>query len=110
MLRTQAGIHSVQVALLAERGVVEYDPNVWDPDKIVNVSAYPLPICLQCLRRNGSLHLGVSASHALYTAELETVALPSSPGDRAYRQGDSQTVRTSAAETSTLHVRGISSC
>ena len=28
MLRTQAGIHSVKVALLAERGVVEYDPNV----------------------------------------------------------------------------------
>ena len=38
MLRTQAGIHSVKVALLAERGVVEYDPNVWDPDKIINVS------------------------------------------------------------------------
>ena len=39
MLRNQAGIHSVKVALLAERGVVEYDPSVWDADKIVSVSA-----------------------------------------------------------------------
>ncbi|KAH9928782.1 copper P-type ATPase CtaA [Amylocystis lapponica] len=36
MLRNQAGIHSVKVALLAERGVVEYDPSVWDPDRIMN--------------------------------------------------------------------------
>lgn len=35
MLRDQPGIHSVKVALLAERGVIEYDPNVWDPDKLV---------------------------------------------------------------------------
>lgn len=38
MLRTQPGIYSVKVALLAERGSVEYDPNVWDSDKIINVS------------------------------------------------------------------------
>jgi Cu+-exporting ATPase len=36
MLRSQAGIHSIKVALLAERGVVEYDPFVWTPEKIVN--------------------------------------------------------------------------
>lgn len=36
MLRPQAGIHSIKVALLAERGVVEYDPSIWTPDKIVN--------------------------------------------------------------------------
>ncbi|KAI1785679.1 hypothetical protein LXA43DRAFT_106790 [Ganoderma leucocontextum] len=40
MLRSQAGIYSIKVALLAERGVVEYDPNVWDADKIVSVSLY----------------------------------------------------------------------
>lgn len=39
MLRTQPGIQSVKVALLAERGVVEYDPAVWDADKIIGVSA-----------------------------------------------------------------------
>jgi len=38
MLRGQPGIHSVKVALLAERGVIEYDPGVWDADKIVEVS------------------------------------------------------------------------
>ncbi|KAJ3542134.1 hypothetical protein NM688_g6004 [Phlebia brevispora] len=36
MLRTQPGIHSVKVALLAERGVVDYDPEKWTPDKITN--------------------------------------------------------------------------
>lgn len=38
MLRGQAGIHSVKVALLAERGVIEFDPNVWTVDKLVEVS------------------------------------------------------------------------
>lgn len=38
MLRSQPGIHSVKVALLAERGVVEYDPATWDADKIISVS------------------------------------------------------------------------
>lgn len=36
MLRDQPGIRSVKVALLAERGVIEYDPSVWDEDRIVN--------------------------------------------------------------------------
>ena len=38
MLRDQQGIHSVKVALLAERGVIEYDPNVWTSEKLINVS------------------------------------------------------------------------
>lgn len=36
MLRGQPGIHSIKVALLAERAVVEYAPSVWSVDKIVN--------------------------------------------------------------------------
>ncbi|KAJ8521264.1 hypothetical protein ONZ45_g2033 [Pleurotus djamor] len=36
MLRQQEGIHSIKVALLAERGVVEYDPSRWDADKIIS--------------------------------------------------------------------------
>ncbi|ESK96498.1 copper p-type atpase [Moniliophthora roreri MCA 2997] len=36
MLRNQEGIHSVKVALLAERGVIEYDPNKWNVDKLIN--------------------------------------------------------------------------
>ncbi|KZP25579.1 copper P-type ATPase CtaA [Athelia psychrophila] len=35
MLRGQPGIHSVKVALLAERGVIEYDPTVWTDAKLV---------------------------------------------------------------------------
>ena len=32
MLSSQQGIHSVQISLLAERGVVEYDPDFVDLD------------------------------------------------------------------------------
>ena len=42
MLRDQPGIHNVKVALLAERGVVEYDPGTWDPEKIISVSTFTL--------------------------------------------------------------------
>ena len=38
MLRIQPGIHSVKVALLAERAVVEYDPEKWTDEKIMSVS------------------------------------------------------------------------
>jgi hypothetical protein len=38
MLRSQPGIHSVKVALLAERGVVEFDPLQWNVVKVINVS------------------------------------------------------------------------
>ena len=34
MLRTQPGIHSVKVALLAERAIIEFDPLTWTPEKI----------------------------------------------------------------------------
>ncbi|KAG6821451.1 hypothetical protein H0H93_010175 [Arthromyces matolae] len=36
MLRDQKGIHSIKVALLAERGVVEYDPAHWTVDKLID--------------------------------------------------------------------------
>ncbi|KAF9006171.1 E1-E2 ATPase-domain-containing protein [Cyathus striatus] len=36
MLRDQKGIHSIKVALLAERGVVEYDPAFWTVPKIID--------------------------------------------------------------------------
>ena len=44
MLRNMSGIHSIRVALLAERGFVEYNPQTWDPEKIINVSAYLGPL------------------------------------------------------------------
>ncbi|KAG6890101.1 hypothetical protein C0995_012051 [Termitomyces sp. Mi166 len=36
VLRGQEGIHSVKVALLAERGLIEYDPAHWTVDKLIN--------------------------------------------------------------------------
>ena len=40
MLRDQEGIHSVKVALLAERGIIQYDPKVWTEDKLINVCLF----------------------------------------------------------------------
>jgi len=37
MLRQQPGIHSVKVALLAERGVVEYDASKWTVPRLIEV-------------------------------------------------------------------------
>ncbi|KAG5634509.1 hypothetical protein H0H81_001702 [Sphagnurus paluster] len=36
MMREQKGIFSIKVALLAERGVIEYDPSHWSVDKLIN--------------------------------------------------------------------------
>ncbi|KAI0291824.1 hypothetical protein BC826DRAFT_1021056, partial [Russula brevipes] len=44
MLRSQLGIHPVKVALLAERGVVDFDPQQWDAEKTIKVS--PLVPCV----------------------------------------------------------------
>ncbi|KAG8898370.1 hypothetical protein FRB99_007489 [Tulasnella sp. 403] len=35
-LRDQKGIYSIKVALLAERGTIEYDPDVWTTEKLVS--------------------------------------------------------------------------
>ncbi|KAI5479623.1 Cu2+-exporting ATPase [Pseudohyphozyma bogoriensis] len=35
-LKDQDGIISIKVALLAERAVVEYDPKLWDPEKLAS--------------------------------------------------------------------------
>ncbi|KAG8950758.1 hypothetical protein FRC04_007177 [Tulasnella sp. 424] len=35
-MRTKPGIHSIKVALLAERAVIEYDPDQWSTEKLVN--------------------------------------------------------------------------
>jgi len=37
MLRDQKGIHSIKVALLAERAVIEYDPSDWTVVKLIDV-------------------------------------------------------------------------
>ena len=63
MLRQQDGIRSVKVALLAERGVVEYDPAVWNPDKIAEVR---IPFVLPILALNTAQEIsdiGFDATH-----------------------------------------------
>lgn len=57
MLRNQPGIRSVKVALLAERGVVEYDPQLWTTEKIVEVSvpAHILKVAFVLTRWPGNL-------------------------------------------------------
>ena len=43
MIRSQPGIHSIKVALLAERGVVEFDPLQWNVEKVISVSISLVP-------------------------------------------------------------------
>ena len=61
MLRNQPGIHSVKVALLAERAVVEYDPELWTAEKIMSVSAticQYLPMRRFLASEHRALHIG----------------------------------------------------
>ena len=54
MLRSQSGIHSVKVALLAERGVVEFDSLLWDTEKVISVSLSSSSdlVGVQCMTRH----------------------------------------------------------
>ena len=90
MLRSQRGIHSIKVALLAERGVVEYDPSVWDADKIVNVSpSFSRPLAsrwdpfpwlsrIQAVASEHAPHTGASSGlshHGVYAVQCSSVPL-----------------------------------
>ncbi|KAH9849916.1 copper P-type ATPase CtaA [Lenzites betulinus] len=80
MLRTQPGIHSVKVALLAERGVVEYDPAVWDSDKIIGeISDIGFDATLIPTTRSDSITLriyGMTCSSCTSTVEKELGVMP----------------------------------
>ncbi|KAK7687282.1 hypothetical protein QCA50_009787 [Cerrena zonata] len=80
MLRTQAGIHSVKVALLAERGVVEYDPERWTPDKIVEeISDIGFDATIIPPTRADVVTLriyGMTCSSCTSTVETELSAMP----------------------------------
>ncbi|KAI0358348.1 copper P-type ATPase CtaA [Trametes cingulata] len=80
MLRTQPGIHSVKVALLAERGVVEYDPAVWDADKIISeISDIGFDATLIPPTRSDTITLriyGMTCSSCTSTVEKELGAMP----------------------------------
>ncbi|OBZ66709.1 Copper-transporting ATPase 2 [Grifola frondosa] len=80
MLRTQLGIHSVKVALLAERGIVEYDPDVWTSDKIINeISDIGFDATLIPPTRSDVITLriyGMTCSSCTSTVETELSAMP----------------------------------
>ncbi|KAI0716046.1 copper P-type ATPase CtaA [Cerioporus squamosus] len=80
MLRSQPGIHSIKVALLAERGVVEYDPATWDPDKIISeISDIGFDATLIPPTRSDTISLriyGMTCSACTSTVEKELGAVP----------------------------------
>ncbi|EGN96792.1 hypothetical protein SERLA73DRAFT_170172 [Serpula lacrymans var. lacrymans S7.3] len=80
MLRTQAGIHSIKVALLAERAVIEYDPNVWDTDKIIGeISDIGFDATLIPLSRSDEVTLriyGMTCSSCTSTVETGLREMP----------------------------------
>ncbi|KAI0083849.1 copper transporting p-type ATPase-like protein [Irpex rosettiformis] len=80
MLRGQDGIHSIKVALLAERAVVEYDTAKWTEDKImgeisdIGFDAFAIPPA-----RADTVTLriyGMTCSSCTSTVENELSALP----------------------------------
>ncbi|KAH8103830.1 copper P-type ATPase CtaA [Cristinia sonorae] len=80
MLRDQPGIHSVKVALLAERGVVEYDSTSWDPDKIISeISDIGFDATLIPPTRSDVVTLriyGMTCSACTSTVETQLSAMP----------------------------------
>ncbi|KZT59423.1 copper P-type ATPase CtaA [Calocera cornea HHB12733] len=80
MLRNQDGIHSVKVALLAERAVVEYDMDKWDVDKLVNeISDIGFDATWLPPTSSDSVILriyGMTCSACTSTIERELLALP----------------------------------
>ncbi|KAN0113825.1 copper P-type ATPase CtaA [Russula decolorans] len=80
MLRSQPGIHSVKVALLAERGVVEFDPLQWDAVKVVNeISDIGFDATLIPPTRSDQITLriyGMTCSSCTSTVETELGKMP----------------------------------
>ncbi|KAI0291866.1 hypothetical protein BC826DRAFT_1021378 [Russula brevipes] len=80
MIRSQPGIHSVKVALLAERGVIEFDPQQWDAEKIIKeISDIDFDATLIPPVRSDeiTLHIyGMTCSSCTSTVETELGKMP----------------------------------
>ncbi|KAF9519499.1 hypothetical protein BS47DRAFT_1481974 [Hydnum rufescens UP504] len=80
MLRDQEGIHSIRVALLAERGVVEYDSSTWTVDKIIGeISDIGFDATHIPLARSDVIMLriyGMTCSSCTSTVETQLSAMP----------------------------------
>ncbi|KAI0287670.1 hypothetical protein BC826DRAFT_1108263 [Russula brevipes] len=80
MLRSQLGTHPVKVALLAERGVVDFDPQQWDAEKIIKVS--PDATLIPPVRSDEiTLRIyGMTCSSCTSTVETELGKMPGTMG------------------------------
>ncbi|KAF8518953.1 copper P-type ATPase CtaA [Hysterangium stoloniferum] len=80
MLRNQDGIHSVKVALLAERGVVEFDPKLWTTGKVIeeisDIGFDATEIPLNAADTVTLRIFGMTCSSCTSTVETELGALP----------------------------------
>jgi Cu+-exporting ATPase len=84
MLRSQPGIHSIKVALLAERGVVEFDPQQWNTEKLVNeITDIGFDATLIPPTRSDEITLriyGMTCSSCTSTVETELGKMPGITG------------------------------
>ncbi|KAF8600737.1 copper P-type ATPase CtaA [Ceratobasidium sp. AG-I] len=79
-LRAQPGIHSVQVALVVERAVIEYDPVVWDDDKVaeeISDMGFEATLIPTSLASSLSLRIfGMTCGACVATIEKQVSAIP----------------------------------
>jgi Cu+-exporting ATPase len=80
MMRSQAGIHSIKVALLAERAVIEFDPLIWTIEKLaseisdIGFDATPLPP--SCTDSVTLKIFGMTCGACVATIESQLSSLP----------------------------------
>lgn len=79
-MRPQEGIHSIKVALLAERGAIEFDPLIWTVEKIaseisdIGFDATPIPP--SCTDSATLKIYGMTCGACVATIESQISALP----------------------------------
>ncbi|KAF9441577.1 Cu-transporting P-type ATPase [Macrolepiota fuliginosa MF-IS2] len=97
MLRPKPGIHSIKVALLAERGVIEYDPKLWTVPKLIeDISDIGFDATLIPPAREDVVQLriyGMTCSSCTSTVESGLSAVP----------GITSVAVSLATETCTIH-------
>ncbi|KAG8724051.1 hypothetical protein FRC09_000652 [Ceratobasidium sp. 395] len=79
-IRPLPGIHSIQVALVAERAVIEYDPVLWDDDKLaeeINDRGFEATLIPTTTESSLSLRIfGMTCGACVATIEKQVSAMP----------------------------------
>ena len=79
-MRSQEGIHSIKVALLAERGAIEFDPLIWTVEKLaseisdIGFDATPIPP--SCTDSATLKIYGMTCGACVATIESQIASLP----------------------------------